>query len=152
MTIASILIQSKIYKNSLMCSNTVKSSLYLLTIFSLQSQFYYRNHILHHHCHNYHHHQLHDRSQFEKSQAIFLNRPPVSFKETSHTYFFLEMLLHLRTSATIQNMFSPAFCFNLSTDIRHSHRFCDVLVLLNKRHLCLCLQQCQSELKTCQLC
>ena len=49
------------------------------------------------------------------------------------------MLLDLRTSAIVRNMFSLEFCFNPSIDIRHVHKFCDILVLLNK-HLCLCLE------------
>lgn len=92
------------------------------------------------------------RSRFEKSSARFFNCSPVSFKETSHTYFFSRDAIGLRISATVKNMFSQAFCFNLSIVIRHSHRFCDILILLNKHHLGLGLEKCQSELKLCQLC
>lgn len=64
-----------------------------------------------------------------------------SNKHLTH-FFFLEKLSDLRIPTTVWNMLFSAFCFNLSLDTRHSHsyRFCDILVLLNKHHLCLCLE------------
>lgn len=59
-----------------------------------------------------------------------------------HSNKHLEKLSDLRISTTVWNILFSAFCFNLSLDTRlsHSYRFYDILVLLNKHHLCLCLE------------